>query len=82
MKFFILTLCLFSLSSWSESTPLTATEQRQLVQEVQSLKQRVEALESKSGSAGTDEETKKMLQTLQKGKSFQEAQQKALDELD
>jgi nicotinamide riboside kinase len=70
--------CLLLLLTYAFAQNLTPEEQRRLIEENKFLK--AEILKCKS--IPSSEDSKRLMETLQRGKTFQEEQNKALKELD
>lgn len=70
------------LSSSLLAQNLTPQEQQRLLRDVQVLKEKVQKLEGAQASEVDQAQAQKMLETIQKGKLYQEEQMKALQELD
>lgn len=81
MKKLFFILFLFSVSAFAEDRPLSIEEQRQLLNDVQVLKEKVKTLQGTSSPAD-EEQARQMLETIKKGRQYQLEQQRALDELD
>lgn len=70
--------CLFLFVSLAQAQNLSPEEQKRLLDENKFLKE--ELMKAKTNPA--PEQSNQMMQALQKGKKFQEDQNKALEELD
>jgi hypothetical protein len=82
MKYLLLSLLLFSFSAMAENESLTPEQQQQLLKDMQNLKLKVGKLEAEKGSDADQAKAEKMLETIKRGRDYQENQQKALEELD
>lgn len=82
MKYLFLSFTLLSLQAVATEQGLTPEQQQKLISDVQVLKQRVQSLEAEKGSSADQEKAQKMLETIQRGRNYQEKQQEALEELD
>jgi hypothetical protein len=105
MKILVILSLLLGLNAWSQN--LSADEQKQLLNDVKELKNKVNKLESEKSQKGlktidyqnsttestsaasgptapeiTPEQSKEIMDTLQRAKAQQEAQAKALKELE
>lgn len=80
-----LLLCLFCLVPPLFAQSLTPEEQKKLIEENKALKEEVKFLKSEiikvKTSDATPQDSKKMMEVLQKGKRYQEEQNQALEEL-
>jgi hypothetical protein len=82
MKYLLLSLLLISFSAQAENESLTPEQQQQLLKDMQNLKLKVGKLEAEKGSDADQAKAEKMLETIKRGRDYQENQQKALEELD
>lgn len=82
MRYLFLCLLLTSSIAFAEGDTLTPEQQQQLLKDMQTLKLKVGKLEAEKGSDADQAKAEQMLQTIKRGRDFQENQQKALEELD
>ena len=68
--------------SFADESEINAENHRSLASEMQELKQKVQGLEARSGSEVDQEKGRQMMETIKRGRDYQEAQQKALQELE
>ena len=73
-----LILCLAILSCSAIAENLSLLEQKRLIEENKKLKAELEACKSNPST----QDSKKLMQTLERGKKFQEDQLRALEELE
>ncbi len=82
MKLLFLILVFSPMMSFADDSEINAENHRSLASEMEVLKQKVQNLESRSGSEVDQEKGRQMMETIKKGRDYQEAQQKALQELE
>lgn len=74
-----LLLCLITSSALAQG--LSAEEQKNLIEENRMLREEIKKLQDSQNNP-TSAQSQKMMEALQRGKRFQEEQNKALEELD
>lgn len=82
MKLLFLIIVFVPLLSFADESESNAENHRSLASEMDALKQKVQSLEARSGSDVDQEKGRQMMDTIKRGREYQEAQQKALQELD
>ena len=80
LLFLIILFC--PILSLADDSELNAENHRSLASEMAELKQKVQSLEARSGSEVDQEKGRQMMETIKRGRDYQEAQQKALQELE